>query len=156
MDNDRKERAMKVFNNVCKAFDTHGWHYEKNASELEIESGARGEDLPIPIRFRIDEDRQLALLISILPFEVPEDKRLELAIATTMVNNKLVDGSFDYDISTGHMLFRVTSSFIDSEVGEEAFSYMLFCACKTIDDFNDKFLMLSTGMITVEKFMEIC
>lgn len=35
MGNERKERALKVFNNVCKAFDTHGWRYEKDEAENE-------------------------------------------------------------------------------------------------------------------------
>ncbi|MBR6742530.1 MAG: hypothetical protein IKM09_03700, partial [Clostridia bacterium] len=93
------------------------------------------------------------MLISHMPFVIHEDKRLDVAIAVTALNNRLVDGCFDYDIKSGHMFFRMTNSFIDSRLDEEVFAYMLFCACKTIDDYNDKFLMLDKGMLSLEQFL---
>ena len=84
----------------------------------------------------------------------PDDKRLDMAVAVSAANNLLVDGSFDYDIKQGRMFFRMTSSFRESLVGKDLFTYMLLCSCKTIDDFNDKFMMLAKGLITLEQFFE--
>ena len=88
-------------------------------------------------------------------FNVPEEKRLDMALAVSIVNNRLVDGSFDYDVMRGALLFRMTTSFIESTLSETAFEYMLFCSCGTIDEYNDKFLMLCKGLMPVEKFLEI-
>ena len=51
------------------------------------------------------------------------------------------------------MFFRMTNSFMESKLGEEAFAYMLFCSCQVIDEYNDKFLMLAKGMVSIEQFL---
>lgn len=73
------------------------------------------------INIKVDSDRQLIVILSHLPFVIPENKRLDATVAVSVVNNKLVDGSFDYSIADGHMFFRMTSSFNESEIGNELF-----------------------------------
>ena len=147
------EQAKNVFETLCQAFDKHGWHYNKDEEELSIECGAQGEDLPMKITIKVDADRMLAMLISHIPFVIQEDKRLDVAIAVSVINNSLVDGCFDYDIASGSIFFRMTNSFLESKIGEEVFAYMLLCSCQTIDEYNDKFLMLAKGMISIEQFL---
>lgn len=147
------EQAKATFETLCKALDNHEWHYERNEEKLSIECGAQGDDLPVEISVRVDANRMLAILVSHLPFVIQEDKRLDVAVAVSAINNVLADGCFDFDISSGHIFFRMTNSFIESKISEEVFSYLLFCSCKTIDDFNDKFLMLGKGMISIEQFL---
>ncbi len=148
------EQAKITFATLCQALDNNEWNYKKNEENLSIECGAQGEDLPMDLSINVDPERMIVLLISHMPFVVQEDKRLEMAIAVSAVNNTLVDGSFDYDVSTGHMFFRMTNSFLESKIGQEVFAYMLYCSCHIIDDYNDKFLMLAKGMISIEKFLE--
>lgn len=152
-DEKQLKQAQETFSTLCQTLDGHKWRYKKDEDDLSIECGAQGDDLPMEITLKVDADRQLFLLLSRLPFVTPEDKRLDTAVAVSFVNNMLVDGSFDYDIKSGHMIFRMTNSFLESKLGEDAFSYMLFCSCKTIDDYNDKFLMLSKGMMSLEQFI---
>ena len=154
MADEKLERAEKVFETLCSALDGHDWHYEKDEEKLKIECGAQGDDLPMDISIRVDAGRQLIMLISHLPFVIPEEKRLDAAIATSIVNNRMVDGSFDFDITDGHMFFRLTNSFIDSEIGEELVYYMVMISCVTIDEYNDKFLMLGKGMMSIKDFMK--
>ena len=47
----------------------------------------------------------------------------------------------------------MTNSFLESKISEEVFAYMLYCSCQTIDEYNDKFLMLAKGMISIEQFL---
>lgn len=153
MADEKLERAQKVYETLCATLDKHEWHYQKNEERLSIECGAQGEDLPMKITIRVDAERQLIMLLSHLPFIISEDKRLDVAIATSIANNGLVDGSFDFDITDGHMFFRMTSSFIESEIGNELFTYMLMVSCHTIDEYNDKFLMLGKGMMSIQDFI---
>ena len=156
MQNENKhERALLVFQTLCKNLDYHEWRYKKDEERLTIETGARGDDLPIEISIEVDEMRQLVLLLSHQPFVVPEDKRIDMAVAVSVVNNRLVDGCFDFDVKNGHMFFRMACSFRDSILGDDLFTYLVFCSSQTVDEFNDKFMMLSSGMISVEKFIEI-
>lgn len=132
----------------------HDWHFKKDEENLTIECGAQGDDLPMEITIVVDPERMLIILMSHLPFVMSEDKRLDTAVAVSAVNFALVDGSFDYDIKSGHMIFRMSNSFRESLIGEDLFIYMILVSCHTIDEYNDKFLMLSKGIITLEQFIE--
>lgn len=153
MAEEKFERAQKVYETLCANLDSKKWHYENNDEELKIECGVQGDDLPMELTIKIDVNRQLIMLLSHLPFVVSEDKRFDVAIATSVVNNGLVDGSFDFDITNGHMFFRMTSSFIESDIGSELFTYMISVSCATIDEYNDKIFMLAKGMMSIEDFM---
>ena len=152
-DEKKLAQAKVAFDTFCRMLDNNEWSYNKNEEKLMIESGAQGDDLPMEITVRIDADRQVVLVLSHLPFVIQEDKRLELAIAVSAVNNALVDGCFDYDLANGHVFFRMTNSFLESTLGEDVFKYMLYCSCQTIDEYNDRFLMLAKGMLTIEQFL---
>ena len=95
----------------------------------------------------------VVLLISHLPFVVQEDRRLDMAVAISAINNHLVDGCFDYNLVNGHIFFRMTNSILESKLSEDVFTYLLLCSCKTIDDFNEKLMMLARGMVTLEQFL---
>lgn len=153
-DAEKLTKAKATYATLCSALDKDEWHYKKDEEELTIKCGARGEDLPIEIIIQVDAGRQLVYLLSPMSFEIKEDNRLDVAVAISYINNMLVHGCFDYNINTGTIVFRMPNSFMDSTLGEEVFRYMLYCACKTVDEYNDKFLMLSKGMLSLEKFLE--
>lgn len=153
-DAEKLELAKGTFATLCRTLDAHEWKYGKNEEKLTVECGAQGEDLPMELTVQVDEGRMLVMLLSQLPFKISEDKRVDAALAIAFVNEQLVDGCFDYDISTGRVFYRMTNSFRDSILDGEVFAYMLFCACKTIDEYNDKLLMLSKGMLTLEQFID--
>lgn len=154
-DETKMKRAQETFENLCETFDSKELHYEKDESKLRIECEAQGEDLPVDLIFRIDAEKEMVKLVSPLPFTTPEEKRFDLAVAVSMVNNILVNGCFDYDIKDGEMHFRMTCAFMDTTVKSETFLYMLVCAFSTVDEYNDKFMMLAKGMISLDKFVEI-
>lgn len=153
MADEKMVRAQKNYETLCTMLNGNDWHYKKDDAKMKIECGAQGDDLPMDISIRIDSDRQLVVLLSHLPFVVSEDKRLDIAVATSVINYKLVDGSFDFDIEDGHMFFRMTSSYRESELAKEVFFYMLMCSCQTIDEYNDKLLMLAKNMLSLEDFI---
>ncbi len=152
-DEKNTKQAQAAFRTLCEMLDERGWHYEKNPEELFISCSAQGDDLPMEIRICVDAERQLILLLSHMPFNIPEDKRTALAIAVSAANNGMIDGSFDYDYQDGNIFFRMTSSFRDSLVGKEAFEYMLYCSCYTIDRYNDKFLMVAKSNMSNEEIL---
>lgn len=148
-------KAAQVYRDICEMLDENGWNYKKVEEKLTIETGARGDDLPMDLTIKVDVKRQLIMLLSHLPYVISEDKRVETALAVSVVNNMLVDGCIDYDLSDGHIFFRMTNSYRDSDISKEVYKYLLYCACQSVDDFNDKLLMLSKGIIDLEKFTEL-
>ena len=147
-------QAKVAYDTLCEMLKERDWHYESDEDNFTIMCGARGEDLPMEIRVQVDPERLIVTLLSQMPFSVPEDKRVEMALAVSAINFSLVDGSFDYNFVDGTMLFRMTSSYRESLVGKDMFEYMLYVSCKTIDDYNDKLLMIIKEKMTIEDLVK--
>ena len=148
------QKAKEIFDALVDMLDTRDWKYEKFEEDLVIKSGIKGEDLPIEFIVVVKPKNQVVQLLSRLPFQIPEEKRVDAAIAICVANNGLVDGSFDYDITEGEITFRLTSSYRESTLGADLFEYMILVSAGTIDDYNDKFFMLGKSMMTVQDFFE--
>ena len=145
-------KAKEVFGALVNMLDTRDWKYEKFEEDLVIKAGIKGEDLPIEFIVVVKPKNEVVQLLSRLPFTIPEEKRVDAAIAVCVVNDSLVDGSFDYDITEGNITFRLTSSYRESELGADLFEYMILVSAGTIDDYNDKFFMLGKNMMSVQDF----
>ena len=145
--------AKTVYADLCAALERREWHYQKHEEDLAVAFGVTGEDIPMEFVLVVDAGRQLLRVFSKLPFTVPEDKRMELAIATCVASNGIVDGSFDYDIAEGTIVFRLTASFRESKIGDGLFDYLIGCSSVAVDAFNDKFLLLCKGLISIDDFI---
>lgn len=145
--------ARTVFENLCASLDRRNWRYQRHDDDLVVTFGVSGEDIPMDFVLAVDAGRQLLRLFSRLPFTVPEDKRMDLAIATCVASNGLADGSFDYDIAKGTIVFRMTASFRESKIGDGLFEYLIGCSSFTVDLFNDRFLALCKGLISINDFI---
>lgn len=147
-------QGRQIYETLCATLDHDDWRYTRHDEELAITSGARGEDIPIDFSVQVDVERKLIILLSHLSLRVPEDKLVEVAAAVSIANRGMVFGGFDYDLQKGRILFRLSNSYIGCELGEESFLHMIYTACGTVDDYNDRFLMLAKGLMTLEQFME--
>ena len=103
---------------------------------------------------KVDEDRQLIRVMSPMPFKMDESRLAEGAVAVCAASYGMVEGNFDYDISDGSIVFRMTASFRESLIGAEMIQYMISCTCSMVDKYNDMFLALSKGMLSLEEFMK--
>ncbi len=147
-------KAKSVYSTLTKMLDNRGWHYEKIEDKLMIKSGVKGDDLPIEFIVVVKPDKEVVQFLSMMPFNMPEEKRVDGAIAICVANYGLCDGSFDYDLSDGQIVFRLTSSYRESVLGEDLFEYMIMVAAATVDNYNDKFFMIAKNMMSVQQFIE--
>jgi len=154
MDELKLQNAKAAYAKLCESMEALEWNYTKNEDDFVVECSARGEDLPMDLVIRCDIDMQLIQIFSHLPFSVPEDKLLDFAVVISVINNKIVDGCFDYNITDGNLFFRMTNSFMENTLSFETIKYLVFCSCATIDSYNDKLLMVAKGMLTLEQFLE--
>lgn len=146
--------ATEVFDTFCAMMDLRKFSYDSDREKLEIDFSMQGEDLLMPMKFRVLPDRYVALLISPLPFRAPEDKRLEMAVAISEINYRLINGSFDLDIRDGEILFRISNSYLESKLSTELFDALLITVTQTVDRFNDTLLLLAKGSITLEQGLQ--
>ena len=152
-DINKSEKAKKVYETLCASIESHGWHYNKEEALLLVHFTVSGDDLPMNFIVIVDEDRQLVRLLSPMSFKMEEEKRIEGAVATCAATNSLANGCFDYDITDGSITFRMTASYRESDFGEGLFIYMMDCSAATVDKFNDKFMFISKGVLSVSDFL---
>ncbi len=153
-DQQKNKNAETVFQTLCEALEDRNWKYDKIPEKFLVHFAVRGDDIPMEFIVYIDPEKQLIRMLSEMPFVFDEERRVEGAIATCRATYKLVDGSFDYDFKTGKVLFRLTSSFRGSLISKELIAYMIDCSCVTVDEYNDKFLMVGKGMLSIEDFLK--
>ena len=148
------EKAREVYDSLIRMLDERDWKYDKYDEKLMIKSGIKGEDLPIEFLMVVRPKQQVIQLLSRVPATMPEDKRVEGALAVCVANNGLVNGSFDYDIGDGEITFRLTTSYRETELSADLLEYMIMVSAGTIDDYNDKFFMISKNMMSIQDFIE--
>lgn len=149
----KREQATTVFQRFCDYLKQNDWKFETSTSDDDciIYTGIQGEDLPMRLVIRINIKRQLIMVLSKLPFVMPSDKRLEGAVATSIITNSLADGSFDYDLKDGEIVFRLTTNIRGGLISDETFEYLLMVSASTIDDYNDKLFMISKNKMSIDE-----
>ena len=155
-DEKKMELAKQVYKTLCDAIENRDWKFGKDEEKLLVHFGVNGDDIPMQFILVVDAERQLIRLMSPLPFKMSEAKRMEGAIATCAATYGMADGSFDYDLSDGEIVFRMTASFRESLIGEGLFQYMISCACAMVDQYNDMFLAVDKGLLSVTDFIAKC
>lgn len=126
---------------------------EKTEARTHIRIRFSGEDIPLTLHIILRTDKQIASVFSVMPFRIEEARRSDAAIAVAAANHGLIDGSFDLNPDTGEIRFRLTSCFLGSVLSEPLFSYLMFVSAETVDRYNDRFLALNSGDMTLEQFL---
>lgn len=152
-DEKKMELAKQVYQTLCKAIERRKWNFGKDEEKLLVHFGVNGNDIQMQFILIVDAERQLIRLMSPMPFKMSESKRMEGAIAACAASFGMVDGSFDYDLSDGTIVFRMTASFRESLIGEGLFQYMISCSCAMVDKYNDQFFALDKGIMSITDFI---
>lgn len=149
------DMAKETFATLCSAMDNNNWSYRKNEEDMAIECSVRIRELPIDISVTVDAERAMVALYSPMRFVVERNKRIDMAVAVSAVNNLLSDGCFDYNVSTGRMLFRMSSGFVGNKISEKAFSYMIGFSSTVITEFQAKMSLLNDDLLSLEQFLAL-
>lgn len=150
----RNEQAKKIFDTICAMMDSHELKYSTDEERLAVFCTITGEDLPVELNYFVRKTPQVVTLFSPLPFSVPEDQRMAVATALTVVNDSLIFGAFDFNLNSGKIVFRASVPYMDTELAQEIFFYMLIVANRTTDEYNDKLMMLGKGMYSLADFLK--
>lgn len=147
-------QAREAYNLIINTLNAKGWTYDREDDKMIIRTGVAGEDLPINFILIVNENNGVMQFLSSLPIHMPEDMRVDGAIAVAVANYGMVDGSFDYDISDGEIRFRLTTAFRDGTLGTDNVEYLIGVGAAMVEKYNDRFFMLAKKMMTIEQFIE--
>ena len=153
IDEKKMELAKQVYKTLCDAIERREWKFGKDEEKLLVHFSVSGDDIPMQFILVVDAERQLVRLMSPMPYKMSEGKRMEGAIATCAASYGMADGSFDYDLSDGEIVFRMTASFRESLIGEGLLQYMISCSCAMVDKYNDQFLAIDKGLMSITDFI---
>jgi hypothetical protein len=153
IDETKMAHAQQVYQTLCEAIERRQWKFGKDEAKLLVHFGVRGDDMLMNFILMVDAERQLIRLLSPMPYKMSEGKRMEGAIATCAASYGMADGSFDYNLATGEIVFRMTASFRESVIGEGLFQYMISCSCAMVDKYNDQFLGIDKGELSIGEFI---
>lgn len=153
MEDHTLRRARLVFDTMCTAVERKGWVYRKEEDAPIIRFGVDGIGLPLQIIMAVDTERQLIRVSVPMPMHVPEDKRLDFAAAVCAANCGMCIGGFNFDITEGNLLFRLASSFRESEIGEGLFRYLIDYVTVVAGTYSERFFDLCADNITLDEFL---
>ena len=146
-------RAKKAYSDLCTHLDAIGLKYTRHDDDKVITLTLRGDDLPIEMILAVRERLEVIQLLSYIRPKTPEDKCIDAAVAVNVANYGLIFGSFDYDISDGEICWRAVLPYRDAAITKDQVDYLVMVSAATIDKYNDRFLMLNKGMMTMEQFI---
>lgn len=145
--------ALKNYHAVCQALDQQNLQYTRHDDNLVVTLGIQGEHAQVTILFHVDEKRNAVMLLSKLPFDIPEDKRVELALYIAAINNHLFAGCFDLDVFSGSISFRLATVYAGSVLDKEAYSQVFAMAVSSIDAHSEKLSLLLKGEVSIEQLI---
>ena len=148
----KEKEAQSLYKTLCQTLDNMNWHYNKEEDKFIIRTSAVGQDLSMKLFMKIDADRQVMYLKSPMPFEIPTYAREKLSTAVIIANYSMLNGSFEFDFADGYLAFKMVVPFMESIISEEVCKYMIVLSCSMTDKYNDKFLALVEGRMTLEQF----
>lgn len=152
-DEEKTSKALSAYGTICKFFESHDLKFEKDDSELKVVSSFTGDDLPMRLVFITDINRQSIRLLSYMPFDMSKDKLLEGALASCIASYGLAWGGFSID-TDGTIVFKLTASYIDSDISEDLVLKMILFSNGIIDKYNDKFLAINSGLLSIDDFLK--
>ncbi len=147
------EVGDKIFAKLCNYLDQKEMEYTIHDAEEGLNvltASLKGNDLPMDIILAVNACDNLFIFTSLLPVEFGKEKLREAAMAICMINKYLNNGHFDLNVDTGEISFKMCNRWADSNVDDDIFSYFIQMGCGAVDLFNDKLLLLSKGMISLE------
>jgi hypothetical protein len=147
-------KAKEVYGVIIDHLDKHELKYVSGEEEMRIELIYVGDDLPQPTAIIVDEEREVVRIFSPLPGNIPEDKRIEAAVALAAANDGIVNGSFQLDLNDGQIVFTISQYFGGAGFDDGDIEYLLSLALVMTDMYNDKFFMLAKGIMSLDQFLD--
>lgn len=148
--------AKKHYLTIVDALKSENYSFETEEEKLLITCTFHGDDLPMNFIIRLIPYSYAVQVISPMTFNVPKEKRVEIALAITHINDHLINGGFDYNLRESALSYRSAVNYDDDSVlTKEFFLKMFYVAINTIDEYNEKLLLLAEGDMTIEEFLQL-
>jgi hypothetical protein len=154
MEDKSVKQAEKLYETLVGFFEKNGYRHDDDPENFSLKCGFKTNDLPADLKIQLYPEIGIIHILSMLPFKLSKDKIEEGCKAACAVNNVLYDGNFIVGIESGAILFKLSSFYYGSIIGEDLIEKLITVSLGMIDRYNDKFLMLEKGVIDASEIVE--
>ena len=109
---------------VCSAIAKSGAKYDVMSYDDSYDiffNDYVGEDF-INLHFEIVGNPKIVVLTSKLPLGC---KKIDMSMATSVINDYLINGSFDFDIKEGSITYRIVTCWVEEMKERTPFEYLI-------------------------------
>ncbi len=149
-----RESDKAAYNKLKRIVGEAGFRNKADDDKMTVSFDLLGKDLPMSYDISVIPERSVFVLRSVQPFIVRRDKKNDLAVASCIASNLLVDGSFGYNCDNDTIAYKMSTPFLSDIINERTLDYLISCSLSTVEKFNDKFLELNKGRININKFID--
>ena len=150
------EESLAVKQQFAAWLEKKKWTYKEEEDEAAYiyRFELRGEDLPIDVIVVFEKERPQLAVLSRLPVTIPDEKKAEACILLNQINDASDFGKITMNPGSGKLRFRYCAFFGQCLVSDDFFAQVIFNSVNYLDDFNDRLLMYSKGMVPAETAMK--
>ena len=130
--------ANRVYGSLLNIVRKNKYDFDDDEEIMTENIDVKREKSFIPFTITVDAERQLIRLYSPLDVQIDENNRFEACVNICRCSCELDMGSFDYDLYSGSIEFRMATSFNGSLISDKQIENMISYTCGVVKKYTDR------------------
>ena len=147
-----------IFETVQTFFTDEEWYFMQLDTRPILKMGFKGDSGEWTCYAQVNEEQYIFYFYSVIPVNVPDDKRAEVAEFITRANYGLKIGNFEMDYSDGEVRYKTSVDVENDELTSALISNLVYANIWTTDRYLPGFMSIIYGNTTplqaIEKIEE--
>lgn len=130
--------ANRVYGSLLNIVRKNKYDFDDDEEIMTVNFDVKREASFIPFTITVDAERQLIRLYSPLDVQIDENNRFEACVNICKCSCELDMGSFDYDLYSGSIEFRMATSFNGSLISDKQIENMISNTCGVVKKYTNR------------------
>lgn len=130
--------ANRVYGSLLNIVRKNKYDFDDDEEIMTVNFDVKREASFIPFTITVDAERQLIRLYSPLDVQIDENNRFEACVNICKCSCELDMGSFDYDLYSGSIEFRMATSFNGSLISDKQIENMISYTCGVVKKYMNR------------------
>lgn len=130
--------ANRVYKSLLNIVRKNKYDFDDDEEIMTVNFDVKIEESFVPFTMTVDVERQLIRLYSSLDVQIDENNRFEACVNICKCSCELDMGSFDYDLYSGSIEFRMATSFNGSLISDKQIEDMISYTCGVVKKYTDR------------------
>ena len=130
--------ANRVYESLLNIVRKNKYDFDDDEEIMTVNFDVQSKESTVPFTMTVDVERQLIRLYSPLDVQIDENNRFEACVNICKCSCELDMGSFDYDLYSGSIEFRMTTSLNGSLISDRQMENMISYTCEVVKKYTDR------------------